>query len=57
MSILETLNPEFQTTFPRLASGKYVHFLMVRHSQSFPVFQTDGVLNTARSRATDARHH
>ncbi len=51
MSILETLNPEFQTTFPRLASGKYVHFLMVRHSQSFPVFQTDGVLNTARTQA------
>lgn len=49
MTILETLKPEFQTTFPRLASGKYVHFLMVRHSQSFPVFQTDGVLNTART--------
>ncbi len=51
MSILENLKPEFQTTFPRLASGKYVHFLMVRHSQSFPVFQTDGVLNTARTQA------
>ena len=51
MAILETLQPQFQTTFPRLASGKYVHFLMVRHSQSFPVFQTDGVLNTARTQA------
>ena len=51
MSILDTLKTEFQTTFPRLASGKYVHFLMVRHSQSFPVFQTDGVLNTARTQA------
>lgn len=51
MSILDTLKPEFQTAFPRLASGKYVHFLMVRHSQSFPVFQTDGVLNTARTQA------
>lgn len=51
MSILETLKPEFKTAFPRLASGKYVHFLMVRHSQSFPVFQTDGVLNTARIQA------
>lgn len=51
MSILETLKPEFQTAFPRLASGKYIHFLMVRHSQSFPVFQTDGVLNTARTQA------
>lgn len=51
MSVLQTLKPEFQTAFPRLASGKYVHFLMVRHSQSFPVFQTDGVLNTARTQA------
>ncbi|MFG6099904.1 type I-D CRISPR-associated protein Cas7/Csc2 [Leptothoe sp. ISB3NOV94-8A] len=51
MSILETLKPEFHSAFPRLASGKYIHFLMLRHSQSFPVFQTDGVLNTARTQA------
>jgi CRISPR-associated protein Csc2 len=51
MNILNTIQPKFQTAFPRLASGKYVHFLMVRHSQSFPVFQTDGVLNTARTQA------
>ncbi|HYW22072.1 MAG TPA: type I-D CRISPR-associated protein Cas7/Csc2 [Nodularia sp. (in: cyanobacteria)] len=51
MSIIDTIKPEFQSAFPRLASGKYVHFLMVRHSQSFPVFQTDGVLNTARTQA------
>ena len=51
MSILNTIKSEFHTTFPRLASGKYVHFLMLRHSQSFPVFQTDGVLNTARTQA------
>ncbi|MGB7440382.1 MAG: type I-D CRISPR-associated protein Cas7/Csc2 [Coleofasciculaceae cyanobacterium] len=51
MTILETLKSQFQTSFPRLASGKYVHFLMLRHSQSFPVFQTDGVLNTARTQA------
>ena len=49
MSILENLKPQFQTEFPRLASAKYVHFIMLRHSQSFPVFQTDGVLNTART--------
>lgn len=48
-SVLETLKPEFHSAFPRLASSKYVHFLMLRHSQSFPVFQTDGVLNTART--------
>ncbi|BAT54670.1 CRISPR-associated protein Csc2 [Nostoc sp. NIES-3756] len=51
MSILNNLKSEFASAFPRLASGKYVHFLMVRHSQSFPVFQTDGVLNTARTQA------
>jgi CRISPR-associated protein Csc2 len=51
MSILQSLKNEFHVAFPRLASGKYVHFLMVRHSQSFPVFQTDGVLNTARTQA------
>lgn len=51
MSILNTIKSEFHTTFPRLASGKYVHFFILRHSQSFPVFQTDGVLNTARTQA------
>ncbi|MBD2500653.1 type I-D CRISPR-associated protein Cas7/Csc2 [Anabaena azotica] len=51
MTILETLKPEFQSTFPRLASGKYIHFILLRHSQSFPVFQTDGILNTARTQA------
>ena len=48
---LTTLKSEFHPAFPRLASGKYIHFIMLRHSQSFPVFQTDGVLNTARTQA------
>ena len=51
MSILDSLKSQFQTAFPRLASGKYVHFILLRHSQSFPVFQTDGILNTARTQA------
>lgn len=51
MSVLKTLKSQFQPAFPRLASGKYVHFIMLRNSQSFPVFQTDGVLNTARTQA------
>ncbi len=50
-TMLDTIKSEFHTQIPRLASGKYVHFLMLRHSQSFPVFQTDGMLNTARTRA------
>ncbi len=48
---LTTLKSEFHPAFPRLASGKYIHFIMLRHSQSFSVFQTDGVLNTARTQA------
>ncbi|MBD1847459.1 type I-D CRISPR-associated protein Cas7/Csc2 [Cyanobacteria bacterium FACHB-63] len=51
MTILETIQSEFHAAYPRLASGKYIHILMVRHSQSFPVFQTDGVLNVARTQA------
>jgi len=51
MAILTTLKSQMQTAFPRLAAGKYVHFILLRHSQSFPVFQTDGVLNTARTQA------
>lgn len=51
MSALERLKPQFHPAFPRLASGKYVHFFLLRYSQSFPVFQTDDVLNTARTQA------
>lgn len=51
MTVLESLKPLFQSVFPRLATGKYIHFIMLRHSQSFPVFQTDGILNTARTQA------
>ncbi len=51
MTVLESLKPHFQSAFPRLATGKYIHFIMLRHSQSFPVFQTDGILNTARTQA------
>lgn len=51
MNILTSLKPEFQTVFHRLASGKYSHFIMLRHSQSFPVFQRDRILNTTRTQA------
>ncbi|MGB3403846.1 MAG: type I-D CRISPR-associated protein Cas7/Csc2 [Microcoleaceae cyanobacterium] len=51
MTILNSLTTHFNTDFPRLAAGKYIHFLLLRHSQSFPVFQTDGILNTARTQA------
>ena len=51
MTQLESIQSSFSKQFPRLAGGRYVQFLMLRHSQSFPVFQTDGVLNTARTQA------
>lgn len=51
MSILEKISAKLLGHFPRIASGNYIHFLVLRHSQSFPVFQTDGVLNTARTQA------
>jgi CRISPR-associated protein Csc2 len=51
MTKLTELEPEFHSELPRLATGKYVHFIVLRHSQSFPVFQTDGVLNTVRTQA------
>lgn len=51
MSQLEKVKSYFRSHFPRIATGKYVHFILLRHSQSFPVFQTDGVLNTARTQA------
>jgi len=51
MKIIETLKTHFPVEIPRLASGCYVHIFALRHSQSFPIFQTDGVLNTARTQA------
>ena len=51
MTILSEIKSLFNSAFPRLAGGKYIHFIMLRHTQSFPVFQTDGVLNTVRTQA------
>jgi CRISPR-associated protein Csc2 len=31
--------------------GRYVHYILVRESESFPVFQTDGTLNVIRTQA------
>lgn len=36
--------------------GKYVHFLTVRVTESYPLFQTDGELNKARVRAGIQNH-
>lgn len=31
--------------------GRYVHYVLIRESESFPVFQTDGTLNVIRTQA------
>ena len=52
MAFLENLNPDFfHTEIPYKPMGKYVHFLTLRVTESYPLFQTDGELNKARVRA------
>ena len=52
MALLTTVNAKFfHTEIPYKPMGKYVHFLTVRVTESYPLFQTDGELNKARVRA------
>lgn len=52
MSLLKTIDQTFfHTEIPYKPMGKYVHFLTVRVTESYPLFQTDGELNKARVRA------
>ncbi|MDJ0567186.1 MAG: type I-D CRISPR-associated protein Cas7/Csc2, partial [Microcystis sp. M49629_WE12] len=52
MSLLKTLDPKFfHGEIPYKPMGKYVHFLTIRVTESYPLFQTDGDLNKARVRA------
>ena len=41
----------FHTEIPYKPMGKYAHFLTIRITESYPLFQTDGELNKARVRA------
>lgn len=41
----------FFDAIPQIPQGRYVHFVLVRETESFPVFQTDGTLNVIRVRA------
>lgn len=41
----------FHEQIPAKPMGKYVHFLTIRITESYPLFQTDGELNTAKVRA------
>ena len=52
MSIIEipqTIVPEtcFLDTIPKAPEGRYAHILMIRETESYSVFQTDGTLNIA----------
>jgi CRISPR-associated protein Csc2 len=38
----------FQTEIPRLPMGKYAHIIILRETNSFALFQTDGELNLSR---------
>ena len=52
MSFLKTVDSnKFHSAIPYKPMGKYAHFLTVRITESYPLFQTDGELNKARVRA------
>lgn len=52
MSLLKSIDQKFfHTEIPYKPMGKYAHFLTVRVTESYPLFQTDGELNKARVRA------
>lgn len=41
----------FTESIPQRPSGQYVHIILVRETQSFPLFQTDGGLNIVQVKA------
>lgn len=52
MALLKTIDPKFfHAEIPYKPMGKYAHFLTIRITESYPLFQTDGELNKARVRA------
>lgn len=52
MQFLKTINARhFHTEIPAKPMGKYAHFITIRITESYPLFQTDGELNKARVRA------
>jgi CRISPR-associated protein Csc2 len=52
MKFLKTIDSQhFHTEIPAKPMGKYAHFITIRITESYPLFQTDGELNKARVRA------
>ena len=50
IEIPKNLVPEnsFLDQIPKAPTGRYAHLVVVRETESFPVFQTDGTLNIAK---------
>lgn len=60
MSLLDTLRQQemlFLPAIPQKPQGRYVHFILLRETESFPLFQTDGSLNVIRVRAGREPEH
>ncbi|MGL5080695.1 MAG: type I-D CRISPR-associated protein Cas7/Csc2 [Microcoleaceae cyanobacterium] len=52
MTFLKTVDAKhFHTEIPAKPMGKYVHFVTIRVTESYPLFQTDSELNRARVHA------
>lgn len=52
MTFLKTVDAKFfHAEIPAKPMGKYAHFVTIRVTESYPLFQTDGELNKARVRA------
>jgi CRISPR-associated protein Csc2 len=52
MQFLKTVDAKFfHPEIPAKPMGKYAHFITVRVTESYPLFQTDGELNKAKVRA------
>jgi CRISPR-associated protein Csc2 len=60
MTLLDTLHQDsalFLSAIPQKPQGRYVHFVLLRETESFPLFQTDGSLNIIRVRAGRKAEH
>jgi len=51
MNDLKDRKDLFFDAIPQLPMGRYVHFVLLRETESFPIFQTDGTLNVIRVQA------
>ena len=58
MQFLKTLESKFfHAEIPAKPMGKYAHFVTIRITESYPLFQTDGELNKAKVRAGIEQKH